>query len=338
MQVLVPSRPFAGRRPLRAFAGSVALAAAAAVVPLAAAAQQAFPDKPIRIVVPYAAGGGVDIVTRLVSQKMGDALKQTIIVDNRPGAATNIGMDMVARAQPDGYTLLTASNTLASNGALFSKLTFDPAHDFTPVGAIGYAPLAVVVPTESQFKTLKQLTDYGRANPDKLTYASAGNGSSGHLASELLKAESGMRALHVPYKGGAPAITDLLGQRISFMSINPLEVISHIQAGKLRPLAVLDDKPAAMLPGVPTVTSQGLPGAMATVWWGLIGPRNMPQDVTAKLNAALQSALQDPEVRKRFGELGAVVTPGTGPQFGAFVAGETTKWTKVIEDAGIKAD
>ncbi|MDG9967165.1 tripartite tricarboxylate transporter substrate binding protein [Achromobacter mucicolens] len=333
-------KAYAPSRSRRTFAAAAAVSAlmAAMLAPLPAAAQGAYPDKPIRIVVPYAAGGGVDIVTRLVSQKMGDALKQTIIVDNRPGAATNIGMDAVARAPADGYTLLTASNTLAANGALFSKLTFDPARDFTPVGAIGYAPLAVVVPVESSFKTLKDLTDYGRAHPDKLTYASAGNGSSGHLASELLKRESGMKALHVPYKGGSPAVTDLLGQRISFMSINPLEVVSHVKAGKLRALAVLDDEPASMLPDVPTVVSQGLPGAMATVWWGLIGPKDLPPDVTAKLNAALQSALNDPDVKKRFAEMGAVVTPGTDKQFGEFVAAETTKWTKVIQDAGIKAD
>jgi len=319
---------------MRGLALGLAVAAAAPGV----AAAQGYPDKPIRIVVPYAAGGAVDIVTRLVSQKMGDALKQTIIVDNRPGAATNIGMDIVARAQPDGYTLLTASNTLASNAALFSKLTFDPAHDFAPVGSIGHASLAVVVPTDSPFKTLRDLADYGKANPDKLTYASAGNGSSGHLASELLKAETGMAALHVPYKGGAPAITDLLGGRISFMSINPLEVISHIQSGKLRALAVLDDKPAPMLPNVPTAASLNLPGAAATVWWGLVGPKGMPADAVAKLNDALQQALKDPAVAQRFTELGAVVTPGSAAQFGDFVAAETVKWTGVIKKANIQAD
>ena len=297
-----------------------------------------FPSHPIRIVVPYAAGGGVDIVTRLVGEKMGEALGQPIIVDNRPGAATNIGMGAVAQADPDGYTLLTASNTLASNASLFSKLSFDPAHDFTPVGSIGYAPLVVVVPQPSPAKTLKDLIAYGKANPGKLTYASAGNGSSGHLASELLKAEGGFQALHVLYKGGAPAITDLLGQRIDFMSINPLEVISHIQAGKLRPLAVLNAQPAALLPDVPTTASLGLPHAVATVWWGLVGPRGLPEPVVQRLNGALQKALNDPAVQKRLSELGAVPTPGTAAQFGTFVADETAKWSKVIKQAGIKAD
>jgi len=310
----------------------------AAVVASGSAQAASFPDKPIRIVVPYAAGGGVDIVTRLVSQKMGEALGQTIIVDNRPGAATNIGMADVAQAAPDGYTLLTASNTLASNAALFSNLTFDPAHDFTPVGSIGYAPLVVVVPEASTNKTLKDLIAFGKAHPGKLTYASAGSGSSGHLASELLKAEGGFDALHVPYKGGAPAITDLLGQRIDFMSINPLEVISHIQSGKLRALAVLDTKPTALLPQLPTTSSLGLPDAVATVWWGLIGPKGMPEPVVQQLNAALQTALRDPGVQKRLADLGAIATPGSAATFATFVTDETAKWTKVIKQAGIKAD
>jgi tripartite-type tricarboxylate transporter receptor subunit TctC len=311
---------------------------AAVVAPGASHAQADYPSKPVKIVVPYAPGGAVDIVTRLVSQKMGETLKQSIIVDNRPGGATNIGMDIVARAPGDGYTLLTSSNTLASNAALFTHLNFDPAKDLIPVGAIGYAPLVVVVPAGSEFKTLQDLISYGKANPDKLTYASAGNGSSGHLASELLKDEAKFNALHVPYKGGAPAITDLLGGRISFMSINPLEVIAHIKAGKMVPLAVLDTKPAAMLPGVPTVASLGLPGAAATVWWGLNAPKGTPPEVIAKLNDALDKALADPAVQARLSELGAVATPGSADDFGKFVQAETVKWARVIKTANIKAD
>jgi tripartite-type tricarboxylate transporter receptor subunit TctC len=288
--------------------------------------------------VPYAAGGAVDIVTRLVAQKMGDTLKQSIIIDNRPGGATNIGMDIVARAHADGYTLLTASNTLASNSALFTNLNFDPAKDLIPVGSIGYAPLVVVVPSTSPYKTLQDMLAYGKANPGKLTYASAGNGSSGHLASELLKDEGKFDALHVPYKGGAPAITDLLGDRISFMSINPLEVIAHIKAGKMRPLAVLDNKPAAMLPDVPTVASLGMPGAAATVWWGLSAPKGTPPEVIAKLNGALNQALADSTVAARMAVLGASTTPGSAADFGKFVESETVKWARVIKTANIQAD
>lgn len=306
--------------------------------PLGAYAADTYPDKPIRIVVPYAAGGGVDIVTRLITQKMSEELKQPVIVDNRPGAATNIGMEHVAHAEPDGYTLLTASNTLASNAALFPKLNFNPAKDFAPIGTIGFAPLVVVVRSDASAKTLKDLVAQGRANPDKLTYGSAGNGSSGHLGSELLKSEGGFKALHIPYKGGSPAVTDLLGGRLSFMSINPLEVASHVKAGKLRALAVLNPHPAKLLPDVPTAASQGLSGADATVWWGLVGPAGMPEPVVNRLNKALQAALADPAFQQRMSEIGAEVTPGSAADFGRFVADESVKWTKVIRAAGISAD
>jgi tripartite-type tricarboxylate transporter receptor subunit TctC len=324
-----------GARPLAA--ALVALSALVSWMP-DASAQAAFPTKPIRVIVPYAAGGAVDIVTRVVTQKMAETLKQSIIVDNRPGASTNIGSELAARAEPDGTTLLTASNTLAVNGALFPKLNYDPARDLVPVGAIGYAALVVVVPQDSPFKSMQDLIAFGKANPDKLSYASAGNGSSGHLASELLKQEAGFNALHVPYKGGAPAITDLLGGRISFMSINPVEVIGHIHSGKLRAIAVLDPNPAALLPGVPNVSTLHLPGSAASVWWGLVGPRGMPADTVARLNDSLRVALADPGVRKRLTELGATVTPGSAADFGNFVAAETVKWTRVVKVGKISPD
>ena len=329
-------------KPITQFSGmlrriGMALILAAAGMPLAHA-QSNYPAKPIRIVVPYSPGGGVDIVTRLVGQKMAEHLKQTVIVENRPGAGTNIGMSAVAKAEPDGYTLLTASNTLASNGALYKNLDFDPGRDLIPVGSIGYAPLVVVVPQNAPFKTLQEMIAFGRANPDKLTYGSAGNGSSGHLGSELLKAEARFDALHIPYKGGSPAVTDLLGGRLSFMSINPLEVIPHIQADKLRALAILDKKPFPLLPNVQPISTLGFPNSTATVWWGLVGPKGMPKDVVAKLNGALRQALADPAVIKRLGEFGATVTPGSDAEFGTFLGAETAKWSKLIKAAGIQAD
>ncbi len=316
------------------------LAAAAFVcgAALSMAPAQAADNAPVHIVVPYSAGGGVDIVTRIVGQKMGDALNAPIIVENRPGAATNIGSDAVARSEPDSNTLLTASNTLASNGALYSKLPFNPATDLVAVGAIGYAPLVVVVPENSPYHKLSDLIADAKSHPDKLTYASAGNGSSGHLASELLKHEAGFDALHVPYKGGAPAINDLLGGRISFMSINPIEVLAHIRAGKLRPLALLDNKPSRLLPDVPTISSLGLPNSQASVWWGLVAPKGTSADKIATLNAALEKSLADPTVRKRLSDLGATVTPGSAADFGKFVDAERAKWTKVIKAAHIHAD
>ena len=247
----------------------------AIVAPLAARAQP-YPNRLIKIVVPYAAGGAVDIVARTIAQPLGVALKQSVIVDNRPGASANIGMELVAKAAPDGYTLLMASNGIATNMALFPHLTFDGRRDFAPVAKIGYAPLVIVVPASSPVKSLKDLIAMAKAEPGKLTYASAGNGSSGHLAGELLKSMAKIDVLHVPYKGGAPAITDLLGERISFMPINPVEVIAHIRGGQLRALAVASDKRLPLLPDVPTAAEAGLPGYEASVWWGLVAPAKTP--------------------------------------------------------------
>lgn len=196
----------------------------------------------------------------------------------------------------------------------------------------------MVVRSDASAKSLKDLVAEGRAQPDRLSYGSAGNGSSGHLGSELLKAEGGFKALHIPYKGGSPAVTDLLGGRLSFMSINPLEVVSHIKSDKLRALAVLNPHPSKLLPDVPTAAAQGLPGADATVWWGLVGPAGMPPAVVQRLNQALQAALADPAIKQRMGEMGAEITPGSAEDFGRFVAEETVKWGKVIRAAGISAD
>lgn len=317
---------------------SLAIALGLGTVPAAQAADAAYPDHPITIVVPYSPGGGVDIVTRLVTKKMSDELGQSFVVDNKPGAGTNIGMSYVAHAKPDGYTLYTASNTLTANKALYSKLNFDPATAFAAVGKIGEAPLVVVVNQDSPFKTLQDLVAYGRSHPEDLTFGTAGVGSSGHLASELLLRSGKFKALHVPYKGGAPAITDLLGGRLSFMSINPLEVISHIQAGKLRPLAVLNSKGTPLLPNLKTASAQGLTDLEATVWWGIVAPAGTPDAVVGKLNAALNSALRDPEVKASLAKLGARELPGTPQGFRAFLDKETNTLTQVIKEGNIHAD
>ncbi|MGO4812989.1 tripartite tricarboxylate transporter substrate binding protein [Cupriavidus sp. 2MCAB6] len=314
------------------------LLAAALSLGAAATSAETYPAKPIRLVVPYAAGGAVDIVARSVGQKMSVLLKQPIIVDNRPGASTNIGMDAVSKAAPDGYTIMMASNSLATNAALFAKLPFDPTRDFTPVARIGQASLVLVVPAKSSVTSLKDLVSQAQAQPGKLSYASAGNGSSGHLAGELFKEAAHIDVLHVPYKGGAPAITDLLGERITFMPINPLEVITHIRAGTLRAIAVASDQRAPLLPGVPTSREQGLPGFTASVWWGLVAPAKTPPAVVRELNTAANTALADPDVRKQLMQLGVTILPGTPEAFGQFVRNETSTWNGVIRKAGITAD
>jgi len=313
------------------------LATAALGMPLSTVAQM-YPARPIRIVVPYAAGGAVDIVARTIGQPLSEALKQPVVVENRPGASANIGMEAVAKAAPDGYTLLMASNGIATNMALFSSLSFDGVRDFAPVARIGFAPLVIVVPASSPYRSLQDLLAAARSAPGKLTYATAGNGSSGHLAGELLKSTARIDVLHVPYKGGAPAITDLLGERITFMPINPVEVIAHIRGGRLRALAVASDKRFALLPDVPTVSEAGLPGYDASVWWGLAAPAKTPADIVQRLNAEANKALDDPAIAGKLHDLGVVVTPGTADAFAGFIRTQTTLWSGVIKSAGIQPD
>jgi tripartite-type tricarboxylate transporter receptor subunit TctC len=247
-------------------------------------------------------------------------------------------MELVAKAAPDGYTLLMASNGIATNMALFPTLAFDGRRDFAPIAKIGYAPLVIVVPAASPAKSLKDLIAMAKSEPGKLTYASAGNGSSGHLAGELLKSTAKIDVLHVPYKGGAPAITDLLGERISFMPINPVEVIAHIRAGKLRALAVASDKRFPLLPDVPTVAEAGLPGYDASVWWGLVAPAKTPPEIVRQLNAETNKALANPAFASKLNDLGVVVTPETPDQFAAFVKSQADLWSGVIKSAGIQPD
>ncbi len=315
----------------------VFLLATALLAPFAAHGEP-YPNRPIRIVVPYAAGGAVDIVARTLGQPLSEALQQPVIVDNRPGASANIGMELVAKAAPDGYTLLMASNGIATNMALFPHLAFDAGRDFAPIAKIGYAPLVIVVPAASPAKSLKDLIAMAKAEPGKLAYASAGNGSSGHLAGELLKSAAKIDVLHVPYKGGAPAITDLLGERITFMPINPVEVLAHIRGSRLRALAVASDKRFSLLPDVPTAAEAGLPGYEASVWWGLVAPAKTSPDIVRQLNAETNKALANPAIAGKLAELGVVVTPGTSDQFTAFIKSQTELWSGVIKSAGIQPD
>ena len=323
----------------RAFLGVVVLAAGAlSAMTVAPACAQAFPAKPVKIVVPFPPGGAVDTVARVVGQKMSEQMGQPVVVDNRPGASANLGADVVAKSPPDGYTILLGANGLATNASLFANLAFDALKDFAPIGRVGYAPVVLVVPADSPLKSMQDLVAAAKARPGSLTYASAGNGSSNHLAGELFKSAAGIDALHVPYKGGAPALTDLLGGRISYMLLNPVEVLPHVKAQKLRALGVASDKRLAILADVPTMSEAGLAGFEASVWWGFVAPAKTPRDAIARLNGELNKALADAGVREKLGELGVVFAPGTPEQFGAFLAAETEKWAKVIKAAKITAD
>jgi tripartite-type tricarboxylate transporter receptor subunit TctC len=301
-------------------------------------AAQTFPSKPIHVVVPYATGGAVDTVARLVGQRLAERLGQAVLVENKAGASANLGMDAVAKATPDGHTLLMSANALATNGHLFAKLPFNPQTDLVPVVKIADAPLVMVVPAASPAKSMKELLALAKKQPGMLTYASAGNGSSGHLGGEALKQATGIFVLHIPYKGGAPALTDLIGERISFMPLNPLEVMPHIKSGKLRALAVTSAKRLPLLPDVPTLAEVGVKGLEMSVWWGLVAPAGTPKETVNRLNTETQNLLAEPAVLARLTDMGAVVNTGSAEDFAGFVRRETVRWGQVIKAASIKPD
>jgi len=301
-------------------------------------AQDKYPSKPIRLVVPFSAGGAVDTVGRSLGERLSTQMGQSVIVDNKPGANANIGTEAVAKAAPDGYTLLVAANGVVTNNLLYSRLPFNGLVDFAPISRLGYAPLVLVVPADSAYKSVKDLVAAAKAKPGSLSYGSAGNGSSGHLAGALFASEGKFDALHVAYKGGAPALVDLIAGRISFMLLNPLEVSAHLKSGRLRALAVSDAKRTPVLPDVPTMAEAGMPGVQATVWWVLLAPKGTPAPVVARLNEETHKALDDAGVRERLGALGAVITPSTPEQTASFLRSESAKWEKVIRANKIQAD
>jgi len=298
---------------------------------------QGYPDKPIHMVIPFPAGGALDILGRLIGEHLAQQLKQPVLVENRAGAGGNVGAEYVARAAPDGYTILLGSNPLATT-ALYPGLSFDVLRDFAPVAYIGYAPLILVVPENSPAKSLKDILDAARADPSKVSFASAGAGSSGHMAAELLKSVANVNMLHVPYRGGAPALVDLIAGRVSFMLLDPPQSLPHIKAGRLRAIMVGSPTRFALLPEVQTATEAGYPNLQAVVWWGFVAPAKTPKEVVLRLNAEIQKALADPAVRARLAELGVSSEPKTPAQFGDYVKTETLKWNDLIKKAKLRAE
>jgi tripartite-type tricarboxylate transporter receptor subunit TctC len=330
---------FSTRRTLTLAAGSaLGLLALAPAAAQAQAPTQAFPTKAITIVVPFSAGGTTDILARVIGQHMSKDLGQPVIVDNRAGAGGNIGTQLVARAAPDGYTILMGTvGTHAINQSLYPKLAFDPIKDFAPLTRVALVPNLLVANPAQPFKTVKELMAYAKANPGKVTFGSSGNGSSIHLSGELFKQMAGVDIQHVAYKGSAPAVNDLLGNHIAVMFDNMPSAISHVKAGKLRPLAVTTPKRSPALPDVPTIAEAGVPGYEATSWFGLLAPAKTPAPVVAKLNAAILKALADPDVKKKLQEQGAEPFGETPAQFAAFIGSETVKWGKIVKQSGATA-
>ncbi|MDM0032705.1 tripartite tricarboxylate transporter substrate binding protein [Variovorax sp. J22P271] len=324
----------------RTFAIATAAATAAlALAPLAAGAQAAFPAKPITIIVPFSAGGTTDILARVVGQYMGRDLGQTVVVDNRAGAGGNIGGQAAARAPADGYTLFMGTvGTHAINQSLYKKMPFDPIKDFAPLSRVAMVPNLLVANPSQPFKNVKEMIAYAKANPGKINFGSSGNGSSIHLSGELFKQMAGVDMQHVPYRGSAPAVSDLLGGQIAVMFDNMPSAIPHVKGGKLRALAVTTAKRSPALPDVPTIAEAGVPGYEATSWFGLLAPAGTPAPVLAKLNASILKALADPEVKKKLAEQGAEPHGEQPAQFAAFIESETLKWGKVVKESGASLD
>ena len=316
---------------------TIAAGTAASAAPWAAA--QSLPDQPLRWIVPYPAGGRTDVLARTVAEAMRETLGQQVVIDNRPGASTNIGAQIVATAKPDGGTFMSADNAvLAFNEHLFTKLPFHPEKDFTYVGGISRFPLALVVHPAFEAKTVKEFLAYARANPVKLNYASPGNGSPHHLAMEMFKDRTKTFLTHIPYRGAAPALQDVMGGQVPCMFLDLAAGLPVIQSGKVRALAIGSARRVPQLPNLPTLAESGVKDSEVYAFQGLLGPAGMPQDVVAKLNGAINSALKAPEVVKRMQDYGMEAQPGTPQQFFDMARAEARRWGPVIKAAGVKLD
>ena len=309
----------------------------ALVLPLLAAAQEGYPSKPVRIVVPYPAGGVADLLPRVVGEKLSQKWGQPVVIDNKPGASGNIGMAEAARAAPDGYTLVLApTGNLTVNQSLFANLPFDVARDFTPVTLLAQSPNVLVVHPSVPAKSLRELVDYAKANPGKLNFASPGEGSGAHLAGELLNLEAGIRTTHVPYKGMAPAVNDLLGGNVQMMFAGVSSALQHVKGGKLVALAVASPRRNPQLPDVPTVAESGLPGFDVTSWYGIVVRSGTPPGVVQKIRRDMAEALQAGDVQSRLAGLGLEPVGNTPEEFAALIRAETQKWGDIVKKAGIK--
>jgi tripartite-type tricarboxylate transporter receptor subunit TctC len=314
-------------------------AAGAAVTPILSplAWGQAYPERPVHILVGFAPGGVTDILSRLIGQALSDRLGQTFIVENRPGAASNIAAGAVTRAPADGYTLLMATNVNAINAALYEKLAFNFIRDLMPIANIASVPQVMLVNPTFPARTVREFVDYARANPGKLSMATAGTGSALHVAGELFKFMAGVDVIHVPYRGEAPALADLIANQVHVCFGTLGGSIEHIRAGKLRALAVTSVKRVQVLPGIPTI-SEFIPNYNVSAWDGLVAPKDTPAEIVSKLNMQVNAALADPKLRARLDELGLGAAPGSTAQFRKLIADDTEKWAKVVKFAGIKAD
>jgi tripartite-type tricarboxylate transporter receptor subunit TctC len=313
------------------------LAVGAATLPALSriARAQAYPTRPVRIVVPFTAGSLSDILARPIGQWLSERLGQPFIIENRPGAGGNIGTEAVVKAAPDGHTLLVIASSNAINATLYEKLNFNFIHDIAPVATIIRQPMVMLVNPSIPTKTVPEFVAYAKTNPRKISMASAGNGTAPHVAGELFNMMAGVDMVHVPYRGGAPALTDLIGGQVQVMFATPIVSIEHIRAGKLRPLAVTSATRFGVLPDIPSV-GEFLPGYEASVWVGLGAPKNTPTEIVDQLNKEINAGLADPKIKSGLADLGGGAFSSSPADFGKLIADDTEKWGKVIRAANIK--
>ena len=300
---------------------------------------QSYPERAVRVIVPFAPGGSTDIVARITSQKLAERLKQSVVIDNRGGGGGNIGSDLAAKAQPDGYTLLLGTvGSLTINPSLYRKMPYDPLKDLTPIAYFGSTPNVLVVHPSLPVKSVKELVALARSKPGQLNYASAGTGGSVHLAAELFKNLAQVDMVHVPYKGSGPALIDLLGGQTQLMFSTMPPALPHVKTSRLRALGMTGAKRSPLVPALPTIAESGLPGYEITQWWGMLGPAGMPAGIVTRLNSEINAILQQPDVKERFASEGADTAPNTPGWFASYMKSEVAKWAKVVKASGATAD
>ena len=297
-----------------------------------------YPVKPIKVLVGYAAGGAVDTVARTIGQSLTGPMGQPFVVENRPGAGSNIASRALIDAPADGYTLMMAANAIAANMALYQPQPFDAEKEMTPVSLIGRVPVVIAINPNAPFANIAKMIEAAKAKPGGLSYASPGNGSTPHMAIELFERAAGITLQHVPYRGGAPAITDVIGGQLPIVAVNALEALPHVRSGRLKLLAVLSPNRSAIFPDVPTIAESGFPGFEASVWYGLVAPVATPRVIVTRLHAEVQKALQTQEVRERMASVGGEVLPGTIDTFAALLRSERLRYERLVREANIKPD
>jgi tripartite-type tricarboxylate transporter receptor subunit TctC len=315
-----------------------ALAAALSLAAGSSAFADTWPAKPIRMVVPFPAGGGTDIITRELTNKLSGS-GYNFVIDNKPGSGGNLGVDAAAKAPADGYTFVMGqTSNLAINPTLYAKLPYDPQKDLTPVSLVASSPLVIVASANSPFKTLADVVKAARAKPGSVNFASSGNGTVAHLAAESFQKQAGIKLTHIPYKGAAQGVTDVISGEVQLYVSSVPTLIGHIKSGKMRPLAVTSLKRVDDLPDVPTISESGYKGFEAVTWFGVLGPANLPKDIVLKLNADINRALKDPALAKKLADQGADVSGSTPEQFARLIHDDIARWGKIVKESGAKID